>query len=146
GKPLGLGTIEMSPELGLTERKKRYENLLDQNGHWETPIVSNKSMDSLIKGFSDYMLEQLNEKKSNLWEVERLSELLKMFKFDETFNASEKWLEETRYLEIKRPIFSNGEPKINPQTKKQDIVNEFSFRKVLPTSSEVIDFFDKKQK
>jgi CRISPR/Cas system CSM-associated protein Csm3 (group 7 of RAMP superfamily) len=98
GKPLGLGTIQIKPTVVIEDRTERYDNLLIADGKWFLPLKSG-SID-FKKSFSDYILQEVDIKKNDLWETERLSQLKSMLEYDEAINKKENWLEETRYMNL----------------------------------------------
>lgn len=124
GKPLGLGSVEITPTLFLSERKTRYESLFAE---WEIAIPESTSKDKNIphfkKQFAAYVLEKIGIEKTDdpvtkLWEVDRMKELKRMLDFKNK-PADAK----TRYMQIKN--------------KNENNVNEFEKRKVLPLPTEV---------
>ncbi|MDP2692015.1 MAG: TIGR03986 family CRISPR-associated RAMP protein, partial [bacterium] len=123
GKPLGLGTIRIRiPRLVLDNRKERYSHLLDQDGKFHFPLITDLPV--FKKSFSDFMLSKVGNGKIDLWEVERLSQLKAMLKYDDELNATTDWLNETRYMLIQ------------PE-------NEFKNRNVLDTPKSILSKFKK---
>lgn len=125
GKPLGLGTVRITPSLFLTDRKKRYTRLFENN-KWYLAIEE-KSMGEYKRDFEEYILGKIKEDERgnarSLWDVGRMRELRVMLDWG---NVSIKdWPEKTRYMEIEH--IQNG--------KKE---NEFKSRRVLPEPSRVI--------
>jgi len=135
GKPLGLGSIEISPTLVLHNKAERYKNLFDEKGNWNQPVINTDDspyrIEDFKKKFEDYILGQLypDEKngKPNFWKIPRMNELKTMLTFDHEIN-NEKWIEATRYMEIK--------PKDGSE-------NEFKKRSVLPEPSETVELVKK---
>ncbi|MBF8278331.1 MAG: superfamily protein [Candidatus Brocadiaceae bacterium] len=119
GKPLGLGTVKITPKLFLSDRKTRYTRLLAE---WDAAIPESTAKDKDIphfkKQFAVYVLNKLKitpgaEPVNTLWGVDRMKELKTMLVFDK-----ERSDEKTRYMTI-TPI------------------NEFKERRVLPNPTEV---------
>jgi len=115
GKPLGLGSVEINVDLVLINRKERYSKLFS-NGNWELAEKNaSSSINQLKKVFSDYMLKEIVETKSDdLWELEKMWQLKILL---EDHNNIENWLEKTIYMDV---CLSK-------------------WRRVLPTPEEVID-------
>lgn len=120
GKPLGLGSVKITPRLFLSNRKTRYEELFAE---WEQQIpestAENKDISHFKKKFAEYILKGIGEDTgtcpvNTLWEVDRMKELKVMLDFVKK-PADEK----TRYMQI--------EPE-----------NEFKERRVLPLPTEVV--------
>lgn len=111
GKPLGLGTVKITPKLHLCDRKKRYSELFAEDD-WQ--LAENTADIKTYKdAFEKYILDRLsNEEKGaakSLWEVTRLKHLKAMM--EEPTNPD--WNEITSYMQI--------EPR-----------NEYKMRPVLP--------------
>jgi CRISPR-associated protein (TIGR03986 family) len=117
GKPLGLGSVKITPKLFLSDRKARYESLFSE---WETPIQESTSTGKDISHFKtkfeEYIVKGIDKTGTKLWDVDRMKELKRMLDFNNK-PADDK----TRYMEIK-----------NVRNE-----NEFKHRKVLPKSTEV---------
>ena len=78
GKPLGLGSIRITPKLFLSNRKERYKSLLAE---WEG---YNRSSDIKVfkEEFEQYVLQKLGESANSLWELERMKQLKVMLDFN----------------------------------------------------------------
>ncbi|MCF6147688.1 MAG: TIGR03986 family CRISPR-associated RAMP protein [Candidatus Kuenenia sp.] len=122
GKPLGLGSVEITPKLFLSKRKDRYETLFAE---WEESVPESTSEGENIlhfkKKFAEYILGKTGQGKTDdpvkkLWEVDRMKELKTMLDFQ---NKPDD--EKTKYMQIKN---EHGK-------------NEFTERKILPRPSEV---------
>jgi hypothetical protein len=111
GKPLGMGSIEITPELFLSNRKKRYEDLFFE---WNEKEIPNKSKEifCLIEGFSEYVLRKLDENKSNFWDLDRMQELKIMLGFNSVSDSHK-----VEYMEME----------------------EFKKKEILPKPSEIKD-------
>ncbi|MFZ3383511.1 MAG: TIGR03986 family CRISPR-associated RAMP protein [Candidatus Methanoperedens sp.] len=121
GKPLGLGSVKIKPELSISDRKKRYSSLFE-NEAWTLSenINSEAEIDRMINIFQKHILGKIgaeNENPSSLWETSRLKKL-KLLLDVEIGKKLEKE-GKIRYMSI--------EPK-----------NEFKDRNVLPSPEEVI--------
>lgn len=88
GKPLGLGSVKITPTLHLSNREKRYSELFEE---WSEKLNESKedgkALNDLKDKFADYILKQLNgdNKKYNskdLWNVDRMSEFKRMLDWD----------------------------------------------------------------
>jgi len=77
GKPLGLGSVKITPKLFLSDRKKRYESLF---GEWD--INGAGDINKFKKDFEKYILEKTGESKANLWELDRFKDLKAMLNFN----------------------------------------------------------------
>ncbi|MCK9266684.1 TIGR03986 family CRISPR-associated RAMP protein [bacterium] len=112
GKPLGLGSVKITPKLFLSEREKRYSDFMCEFVEAKNSETETKEF---IEKFEDYVLKQLGEKgKKTFWELSRLKELSCMLDFEGRPSD-----DNTSYMNI--------EP-----------VNQFKDRKTLPKPSEVI--------
>lgn len=127
GKPLGLGSIRITPTLTLSRRtntdKKisgRYERLFEKQG-WYLAEDTEKDIQQYKEAFAGYMLKQTEKKDINAnksltyWNTDRMKELRAMLDFDKN-TAADNWLDKTRYMEL----------------------DKFKKRPVLPTPSEII--------
>ncbi|MBN2092454.1 TIGR03986 family CRISPR-associated RAMP protein [candidate division KSB1 bacterium] len=111
GKPLGLGSIEITPRLFLSTRTKRYEKLLNE---WGT----NDSASDAAKfktAFEEFINKAIGEKPDrSLWDIPRLKELKTMLNFETGVRLEEK----------------NDYMRITP-------MNEFKDRPILPLPQKV---------
>jgi len=109
GKPLGLGSIRITPKLFISNREERYKNLFSE---WnENNESDSNKVNELKRKFEEYILENIDEKKDSLWDIDRLKELKAMLAFENKPKVSK-----TKYMAL----------------------DEFRQRKVLPLPSEVI--------
>jgi hypothetical protein len=116
GKPIGLGSVEITPFLLLSHRKKRYEDVFFE---WENEPDKSDKIPEFKRVFADYVLKQIGEKnKNNLWDLDRMQELATMLNFEIGKGLDDK--KEIRYMEIEGP---------------KD--NEFKNRPILPFPSRV---------
>ncbi|MBT9146890.1 MAG: hypothetical protein DDT32_00637 [Syntrophomonadaceae bacterium] len=115
GKPLGLGSVKITPKLVLTNRKERYRTLFSEDG-WYLP---EDKPGEFKKMFEKYILQHLEQKVSSLWELPRLKALETMLDWNNTKISD--WPEKTRYMEIEHR--ENG--------------NEYRSRNVLPGPEDV---------
>ncbi|HNS33516.1 MAG TPA: TIGR03986 family CRISPR-associated RAMP protein, partial [bacterium] len=110
GKPLGLGTLRISPRLFLSERKKRYsEFLFEFSGCAENA----EKIEYYALLFDKYVRETLGMSENSLWDVPRIRELRCMLDFSKKPSD-----EKTCYMRI--------EPD-----------NEFKSRDILPRPCDV---------
>jgi hypothetical protein len=141
GKPLGLGSIRITPTLHLSKRKERYMNL---ESEWSTNLedeskkTDSKKIEDLKDAFATYILNQLRNNKESykskvLWEEEpRMQELNRMLDFKNK-PANNK----TRYMEIKHQKLDQNGNKLFKKIGEPDTENEFRNRPVLPKPKDV---------
>jgi len=118
GKPLGLGSVEITPKLYLSDRKKRYSDLFAE---WGNDIPVSDDIDDFKTAFKDYVLNKIGEQHKSLWDTERLKELKLMLNYEMGKGLESK--DKTRYMEIERKIHG------------QKPENEFKPRPILPKPS-----------
>ena len=114
-KPLGLGSIKITPTLKLIDRhseKGRYTSLFS-NDQWHTAQNNEKEHKQYVQKFEKYICEKLGENGTSLWETERMQELKEMLDWEKT--SIPGWNNKTDYLQLA----------------------EFKKRSVLPRPSEV---------
>ncbi len=93
GKPLGLGSVKITPKLFISDRTNRYTSLFAE---WETPIAeADKS--EYKKVFESYVLQALKDAQQTLWDNKRMKELKAMLDFE-----NKPADEETRYMELEQ--------------------------------------------
>jgi CRISPR-associated protein (TIGR03986 family) len=84
GKPLGLGSVAISPELIITNRSQRYSKLFNNN-HWNTGEDADLSFEKYKKKFEDYVLKYMDQTERDgaqaLSQIPRIQMLLKMLKW-----------------------------------------------------------------
>ena len=129
GKPLGLGTIKITPKLTLINRDTRYQNILDKDGSWVTGEEFISDISKYKNKFTEYIGKNYNNKNivtsDDYWSKDsRLQELKYLLSFDEKMKEP-SWKEKTRYMLIKND--------------NDDNKNEFKERPVLPRPSEIIN-------
>lgn len=108
-KPLGLGSIKITPALYLSDRQKRYRELFAE---WDSLTDATQKINEFKKTFEEYILNALCEKnKTTIWELERLKELKIMLHWKNKPHNSK-----TSYLKLE----------------------DFKHRHVLPKPSEII--------
>ncbi|MBU1100082.1 MAG: TIGR03986 family CRISPR-associated RAMP protein [Bacteroidetes bacterium] len=75
-KPLGLGSININPTLYLSNRSVRYKDLLNEWSTSNQAITNNEKDSDFFKSkFENYVLMNIDEHKSDLWQVERMKQL-----------------------------------------------------------------------
>lgn len=129
GKPLGLGSVQITPTLVLSDRKDRYKSLFDDNSNWSLPPKKDgKTIQGYIDDFEDDVLGQIGKEEKEgaklLWDTYRLRQLKTMLDVEEG-----KQLEKAgkiRYMQIDLPQPGDRRP-----------INEFRDRKVLPIPEKV---------
>jgi len=115
GKPLGLGSVKITPRLFLSDRKKRYENL---SFEWNNEIDESDRIPEFTTAFEQYVLNRIEPGEKMLWNTERLRELKIMLDYDK--GKKSELQGKVRYMEI------TGRNK-----------NEFKDRPILPKPSNV---------
>ncbi|HOV21795.1 MAG TPA: TIGR03986 family CRISPR-associated RAMP protein [bacterium] len=96
-KPLGLGSVKITPELFLIEREERYSSLFDEKG-WKLCEEKEGNIQEYKKKFEDYIKKQIDSSQSSLWEEERLKLLKIMLDWNNTKIPG--WLDKTRYMDL----------------------------------------------
>jgi CRISPR/Cas system CSM-associated protein Csm3 (group 7 of RAMP superfamily) len=113
GKPLGLGSVKITPKLYLSDRKRRYTDLFAE---WDGLNDETNKITDFKNAFERYVLDKLRnsgviQKNTNsLWNIERMQQLKAMLDFNNKPND-----DETDYLPL----------------------DEFKERKVLPKPNEI---------
>lgn len=81
GKPLGLGSVRITPTLILSDRKTRYTDLFAE---WplKESAFPDKSIAYFKEEFEKHILNEIKETKTELWEVDRMKELKTMLVFN----------------------------------------------------------------
>ncbi len=121
GKPLGLGSISVTPTLYLSDVKKRYREFFAE---WYNDVPMSNELDEKKQVFERYVLGQLGESKlDRLWETDRLHELLVMLRYDLGKNLEKNG--KNRYFTIEK--------------------NEFKDRHILPKPSALVSTSDNAQ-
>ncbi len=118
GKPLGLGSVKITPSLYLSNREMRYRDFFAE---WDNQISQedNDVIQKLKQEFEKYVLKELGEANGkSLWETDRLKELLVMLNVGIGRDLEKDNV--TRYMSI------------SPH-------NEFKNRYVLPKASTIPD-------
>ncbi len=118
GKPLGLGSVQITPALYLSDRQRRYRDFFAE---WDNQVepASKDLTEEFKREFEQYILKKLGEPTDiQLWETERLKELLVML-----------------HVDVGRELERNG------LTRYMSIVgqNEFKDRPVLPLPLSISD-------
>lgn len=79
GKPIGLGSVKINPELFIVDRGKRYSTLFDNSG-WALGETSSSHEDikKIASTFEKYILNKIDKERGNassLWDTGRLRQL-----------------------------------------------------------------------
>ena len=116
GKPLGLGSIKITPKLYLSNRQERYRDFFAE---WDNKIQPEnyEAINEYKQKFERFVMEKLGESiDKSLWEIDRLKELFVMLN-----------------VEIGRDLEKNG------LIRYMSIIgqNEFKDRPVLPLASSI---------
>lgn len=82
GKPLGLGSVHISPRLILSNRQIRYSRLFS-GGQWVTGEQEKSNLSEFKQTFESFVLARIDERerKSSFGEVERIKMLLAMLQW-----------------------------------------------------------------
>ncbi len=112
GKPYGLGTIRITPELVLQNRPERYSKILDNNGNWN--LQERSANNDFKKEFAGFVCKSIGENSGDLWKCERFVQLKAMLEYDPAKQTSQKWLDETNYMDVKKE-FRKREVLDNPK-------------------------------
>ncbi|MDY0096663.1 MAG: TIGR03986 family CRISPR-associated RAMP protein, partial [Candidatus Vecturithrix sp.] len=123
GKPLGLGSVKITPALYLSDREKRYRDLFAE---WQEMGHKSNKVNNFKKAFEEYVLNKIEPtaKNKDLWEIERLQELKYILDYEIGVELERRQL--TRYMEIQKEI-----PGRKPE-------NEFKKRPILQKPSEIV--------
>lgn len=87
GKPYGLGSVQITPELYTSDRNERYLTLFNRAG-WELAEFKQKDsmLNQTVSAFEEYILESMrdsdNGEASSLWETHRLKQLKKLLEVE----------------------------------------------------------------
>ncbi|GIW67987.1 MAG: CRISPR-associated RAMP family protein [Candidatus Parcubacteria bacterium] len=108
GKPLGLGSVKITSNLTISNRKQRYSKLFDDNNSFYLP-EENQNPEEFTKAFEKYILNKISDldrgNAQNLWDTPRLNELKHLLDWSKTKQSL--WNEKTRYMEIEHPQNGN---------------------------------------
>jgi len=117
GKPLGMGSVYLTPTLQLDDRPARYQTLLT-DGQWHTPSTESER-DTYMEAFERYLLGELNSQETQLAAVARIRTLLTLLEWRE---SQPQWLDATRYMEIERGNQKENEYKERPVLPTPEVV------------------------
>ncbi len=130
GKPLGLGSVKITPELVTINRTERYGRLFDDAGLFRGENhQTSDDIPCLKKDFALYILRHLKgdstyspmDPVAELWNTPRLTQLRHLLNWKNV--ELPNWVDRTRYLEIEHP--QNG--------------NEYKMRRLLPSPQHVVE-------
>lgn len=83
GKPLGLGSVKIKPEVYISNRDKRYRDFFAEYGENKIKPLDTDKMCNIKRDFEKYVLLKINESSDkSLWGTERLQELLVMLQVE----------------------------------------------------------------
>ena len=103
GKPLGLGSIKMSPKLRISNRQKRYTTLFSE---WDSPVAQEPDIEKFKIEFAKAVsLAVSGEKNETLWDTKRMRELKVLLDFEKGKNLEQKL--QTEYMELTDEKFKN---------------------------------------
>lgn len=131
GKPLGMGSIKIEPQLYLSDRNQRYTSLFDNNDWNKGEPIQPDNKSKYKDDFEKDLLGKLHESGvyqdlKKFHEIPRVKMLMSMLTWEET--PSQQYINNRRYMEIKR----EEHPRIND-------ANEYKERPVLPNPLQVIE-------
>lgn len=106
GKPLGMGAVNLTARLHLTNRHQRYAALFAGNKLAEGAAeADSETLKQLLAAFEQFVLKAIEKSAhGELVELPRIRMLLAMLEWRE-WNA--QWADRTRYLLIEHPQFGN---------------------------------------
>jgi CRISPR-associated protein (TIGR03986 family) len=115
GKPLGLGSVRISPKLYLSNRQSRYQRLFDQD-RWHVAESPDSGMGHFVKAFEGYVLENMDEQErgesQTLKDLKRIRMLLKMLEWPGP-DADTSYMNLERFRDrpvLPDPLYVGGEP------------------------------------
>lgn len=111
GKPLGMGSVKITPTLYLSNRQDRYSRLFEGDT-WRQAEKSEPDLQPFIDAFEKYVLAGMEEKESrgveSLKQVERIEMFLKMLEWP----GPDRQL--TTYMQIEDPVNEYKERPVLP--------------------------------
>ena len=117
GKPLGLGSVAITPTLHLTNRRNRYKDLFSGDG-WRL-AESPGQLTTYTNAFEAFMLAGMSsgdrDGETSLWSTPRMRELKAMLDWNRADSGGDTWLDKTRYMEIDKKEFQRR-PILKPPT------------------------------
>lgn len=134
GKPIGLGSVRISPKLVLTNREKRYAGLFGEN-EWHVAEIQQDlaKVNELKDTFAAYIGSGIGKPAiataAQLWQESRMKDLGRMLQFEQADITPTEWLKRTAYGEI---------PKIQ-RNNRGNVPDPFRERWVLPNPEEASD-------
>jgi CRISPR/Cas system CSM-associated protein Csm3 (group 7 of RAMP superfamily) len=118
GKPLGLGSVHITPVVTIINRQERYASLFDEDGNWNISENTESDLTSYKNSFAKVICDGLEIpviEAVSLWDTSRFLELKAMLTLKQSMK-DEEWEEKTSYMEL----------------------TQFKERSVLPSPVEVI--------
>jgi CRISPR-associated protein (TIGR03986 family) len=130
GKPLGLGSVHITPELTIINRKNRYATLFNEEGNWNTSEESETDLKSYKDAFEKFICGKLGipyKGSDSLWMDARFRQLKTMLTFEHDIKEEEwrGWSDRTKYMDIDnkgfkyRPVLPYPEDVVYPPTYKR---------------------------
>ncbi|MCR6546881.1 TIGR03986 family CRISPR-associated RAMP protein [Dehalobacterium formicoaceticum] len=99
GKPLGMGTIKITPTLVIKDKKTRYASLF-KDEDW----VRGEEKDDIVKytkSFEEYILKNIDGTSSkSLWDIPRMRQLSHLTDWNKTTLTN--WLQKTDYMKLEQ--------------------------------------------
>jgi len=111
GKPLGMGSVHLVPELHLADRPSRYKRLFDGD-HWYEGDPLDANSENFLNAFEKLILQQMDQsernKAENLSAIPRIQMLLKMLEWPGPDPKLTRYMQITPENEYKeRPVLPN---------------------------------------
>jgi len=78
GKPLGLGSVQIKPRLFISDRKRRYTEIFFE---WNGLKDETARITEFKSSFENHIMNTIGEKKTSLWDIDRMKELKTMLDF-----------------------------------------------------------------
>jgi CRISPR-associated protein (TIGR03986 family) len=148
GKPLGLGSIQINSELVILNQSKRYQSLFcNVSKTWETgkdDLVKKEDCKEEFILLINKILSTNYQTLNDFWtDDERMKELKAMLQFSQNMINQEKWLEETSYMSIEKPVLGNDGNQMFDDRNRPISQNEYADRSVLGKPTSITNKHDK---
>jgi CRISPR-associated protein (TIGR03986 family) len=129
GKPYGLGSVEITYDVALTDRVRRYDDLFDDDDGWNVGQKPN-FQDDIENAKKEFRKFVINDKRINPTNAQDIDQLPRIREFLVLLSWQNRPSEEkTRYMTLKQ--FTGQEPVFAGLTRSR--------RPVLPAASKVLD-------
>jgi len=101
-KPLGLGSVRITPELLISNRTERYKKLFVKSGDkftWQISENQELDLENYTRKFEEHVLKETNGKGNKLWKVGRLKSLSTILNFAHNTKIL-GWNSKTSYMKL----------------------------------------------